>query len=398
MTLSAMAHVSGGSWFDPQTGAVKQASLYFYRAGTLDPITVYVGSDLSTPHPVPVLTTGYGRVPAVWVGEIEPPGYRIRVFDQFSTLMEDIDNIPGPSGASAGGGGGGTVDPGDPHLLRTGELIFAFSNAQPRPGAVLCNGKTIGSASSSANNAHADYYALFIHLWGQDLYGLLPVLPTRGATAEGDWAANKALTLPDFQGRVAVGMDAMGALAQNRLTGVPMSVGTQEKVGATGGEALHKLLLAEGPNHNHNITVSETSHRHWITGVDHLHGASTTVVEVGNHQHGGTTGQDYPDHAHDYTRAISSGFSPYNAAGSAAVAQGATTNGANARHQHDFSTSWAGAHTHSASTAIGVADRSLAQWSEYQTAGVTASSVAQGGDVSHNTTPLFIAMCVYMVL
>ena len=77
---SVASPVSLGSFFDDATGAVKSASLYFYNAGTLDPITVYTDALLSIPHPSPVVTTGFGRVPMVWVGEIAP--YRVRAFDQ----------------------------------------------------------------------------------------------------------------------------------------------------------------------------------------------------------------------------------------------------------------------------------------------------------------------------
>lgn len=59
---------------------------------------------------------------------------------------------------------------------------------------------------------------------------------------------------------------------------------------------------------------------------------------VGPHTHSGTTGTDYPDHAHSHGAA--GGGSQFNMYGGSSLgAFGGTTNGANTRHQHDFTTS-----------------------------------------------------------
>ena len=55
------------SFYDPYTGAVLQASLYFYRAQTLDQISVWTDPLTSTNHQQPVLTGGSGRVPPIWI-------------------------------------------------------------------------------------------------------------------------------------------------------------------------------------------------------------------------------------------------------------------------------------------------------------------------------------------
>lgn len=400
MTTSAMAYVSGSSYFDMATGAVKAANLYFYRAGTLDPITTYTDSGLSIPHPVPVLTTGAGRVPAVWVAEIEEPGYRVRAFDQYSVLIEDTDNIPGP-GSVAGGGGGGDGEVLPEQANQTGDIILAFSNSQPRIGAVLANGTTVGptTATTASGRANDDTYNLFKWLWGQDQFGLLPVLPSRGATAQGDWdTGTKVITLPDLRGKVLVGMDNMGTGAvTNRLVGVPMSAGTPDKLAARGGESVHQLTLAESALHNHSISASQAVHSHYCPGVDHLHLISAFTSGGGAHTHTGYSDVQ-GDHAHSYTAAITTGLSPYSFAGNAAQPQGAATS-VNGAHQHNITTyDGQGAHNHPIGINHAAADRSLAFYSDSQTPAITVSSVAIGGDAVHNTTPLFVTVCVYLKL
>jgi microcystin-dependent protein len=57
-----------------------------------------------------------------------------------------------------------------------------------------------------------------------------------------------------------------------------------------------------------------------------------------SHTHSGTTGHDYPDHAHSHS-AASGGSSYYMYGGGGLGTFGGSTNGASTRHQHDFTTS-----------------------------------------------------------
>jgi hypothetical protein len=84
--------------------------------------------------------------------------------------------------------------------------VDAFARSTAPTGWLAANGSTIGSASSSATNASADYSALFTVLWGNWTNTDLPILDsagaasTRGASASADFAANKRLPLPDLRG------------------------------------------------------------------------------------------------------------------------------------------------------------------------------------------------------
>jgi len=56
-------------------------------------------------------------------------------------------------------------------------------------------GDTFGNASSLANYSSDLYEDLFLLLWGNST-----VSPSKGSSAEDDWAANKQITLPDASG------------------------------------------------------------------------------------------------------------------------------------------------------------------------------------------------------
>ena len=297
MTTPVLSPLSLTSYYDPYNGAVLNASLYFYKAQSLDPFTVYTDSGLAIPHAQPVLTGGSGRVPPVWIGQEAP--YRVRTFDQYGTLLEDIDNIPGAFTPDEGDGGGGTGNDGslppagtalDLTLLKTGDIFASFAaGGTARAGAVRCNGQTIGSATSGASErANADTHALFVFLWQQDAVSpneLLPVLGGKGSTSEGDWTANKQITLPDLRGRTIVGTDPMGSgISSGRMTGAKFTkttgTGSDASVpGAAGGVASITLTIQEIPWHTHAVTdpghthvVYDPTHTHQVYDPTHRHG------------------------------------------------------------------------------------------------------------------------------
>ena len=84
--------------------------------------------------------------------------------------------------------------------------VQSFARSTAPTGWLAANGNTIGSAASGANNASADYSALFTVLWDNWSNTDLPILDsagaasTRGASASADFAANKRLPLPDLRG------------------------------------------------------------------------------------------------------------------------------------------------------------------------------------------------------
>jgi hypothetical protein len=101
--------------------------------------------------------------------------------------------------------------------------------------------QTIGSASSGAVEANNQYMNLFIYLWQSTIQLWCPVSGGRGASAQADWAANKAMVLPHTQGRVS-GCVGTGASLSTRV------------MAETFGEENHQLTVAELASHIHTIS------------------------------------------------------------------------------------------------------------------------------------------------
>lgn len=311
MAVSALSEISLTPIFDNNGALVRNARLYFYKVDTLDPYTVYQDQELGAPWPFPVVTGGSGRVPPIYVGS-EP--YRMRIFDNANQLIEDIPYLPGATEATGGGGGG----EGETAIV-TGDVVWAFSNGGVRAGWVRLNGGTIGNALSGANErANDDAHDLFVWLWGQDTGNVLTVTPTKGASAESDWLANKQLTLPDGANMVLGGISTMGRPARNLFADLTPILGTSADVGSRFGTATHVLTTPQLPGHTHGITdaghthvstqaahshvVNDPTHTHTINQSPHAHGVSDpghahSVYDPG-HAHSGSVSS----HNHDYTR------------------------------------------------------------------------------------------------
>jgi microcystin-dependent protein len=320
MAVAALSPISLTPIFDNNGALVRNARLYFYRPGTLDPVTVYQDQELGAPHTQPIVTGGSGRVPPVYVGD-QPQ--RIRIFDNANQLVEDIPWLPGATESTGGGGEPGGGGGGD---LVTGDVIWSFSNGGVRSGFVRLNGGTIGTALSGATErANDDAHDLFVFLWGQDQGELLTITPGRGASAESDWLANKQLALPDGAGMVLGGITTMGRPARDVLTGVPFSLGGPVNAGARMGTALHTLVTAQIPAHNHGVTdpghthgATQAAHNHAITDPGHNHGVNDpthahSISDPGHSHYVNDPGHNHSisDPGHDHT-VVSSPDPNYN--------------------------------------------------------------------------------------
>lgn len=146
------------------------------------------------------------------------------------------------------------------NVLPTG-TILDFCGVGAPVGWLLANGRTIGSASSSANNKSNDYKELFELLWNNFSNEVLAVSGGRGSSATADWNANKSIALPDLRGRMTVGRDAMASNNSNRIASECVSNGANaDQMGASGGT--DKVTLAEShiPSHRHFSVVFTGEH------------------------------------------------------------------------------------------------------------------------------------------
>jgi hypothetical protein len=307
------------SFYDPYDGTVVPASLYYYKAGTEDPLTVYSDSSLQRIWAQPVLTGGSGRVPPVWVDLIDLDAsknkYRVRSFDQYGVLLEDVDNLPGglvdPIDAPDVPDTPGTLPPVPSPLnaaiFHTGDIMMAWNIALPgKEGWLRCNGGTIGLNSGSEGSGGAagvggapgtGVHDLYIHLWNNDPDFLLH---TAGGTAEAAWLGGAEITLPDFRSRVPIGMDPMGDGSQTfpfRMEGAKVSAtkgGVLGHLGANGGAVTITLILDNlpaytpevvDPGHTHILT--DPTHAHSIWDGQHAHNRTTWTMTVDNNDNTG---------------------------------------------------------------------------------------------------------------
>lgn len=119
----------------------------------------------------------------------------------------------------------------------TGTVIATILTTAPA-GWLMFNGDTVGSASSGATRASADYKNLFLALWNSFANTEAAVSGGRGASASADWTANKTITLPDLRGRSIIGTGTGSGLTA-RVHGVGVGAET------------HVLSESEMPLHGH---------------------------------------------------------------------------------------------------------------------------------------------------
>jgi microcystin-dependent protein len=124
----------------------------------------------------------------------------------------------------------------------TGTVIATILTAAPT-GWLMFNGDTLGSASSAATRASADFKELFVALWNSLTNTDAPVSGGRGESASADWTANKTITLPDMRGRSIIGTGTGSGL-------------TARTHGAKVGAEDHMLTEAQMPLHGHPLRTS----------------------------------------------------------------------------------------------------------------------------------------------
>lgn len=152
-----------------------------------------------------------------------------------------------------------TVDEAREIGWHVGDLKISARNADMGSAWLLADGRTVGSANSSATaRANADMLGLFTHLWTEFSNAELVIQDsagnptTRGASAAIDFAADKRMPLPDLRGRVVAGMDEPNtSTAANRVTAAQADV----LGGATGAET-HTLTTAQLASHTHQPGLS----------------------------------------------------------------------------------------------------------------------------------------------
>ncbi len=107
--------------------------------------------------------------------------------------------------------------------------------------AVQLRGNSISSAAGNGTELASDALeGLYKQLWSAVSDEYCPVEGGRGASADEDWDADKAMTLPDYRGRAIIGSGSGAGL-------------TVRVRGDTGGEERVTLTEDEMPSHQHGL-------------------------------------------------------------------------------------------------------------------------------------------------
>ena len=180
-------------------------------------------------------------------------------------------------------------------LVSTG-MVLPFLGGVAPSGFVLGAGGTIGNASSSATVlASATAQNLFTAIWNLSNATGFPLYSSGspvgyGASAASDWAANRAISLPDLRGRAWAGIDNLGGSAASRLFGaLTGSVANPTLIGSTGGEEGHTNTINETANHGH----TDLGHTHQYTAVNQQGSGQGSAAWFYTNTTTGTTGTGY---------------------------------------------------------------------------------------------------------
>jgi microcystin-dependent protein len=235
---------------------VSGALLYIYQAGTVaTPQNAFSDPGLTLPLSNPLVADATGRLPMFYLAN---GSVHVRLTDPSGVVIFDYPAML-VIGASGGASSGGSVDP--TTILSTGDVKFR-PTGESLVGWAKMNGQTIGSATSGATGrANADTQNLFVYLWTNCTNAHCAVIGGRGASALSDFNANKQIALPDWRGRIPVGLDDMGNTAAGILlaSNVTNAGDTPTTPGGIGGEANHVLTIGEMPVHTPSVASASMS-------------------------------------------------------------------------------------------------------------------------------------------
>jgi hypothetical protein len=310
-----------------------------YDAGTNTPRASYKDASLTVLWDANnIRTDENGCIPVIFV---QGGAYKVKITSSAGVSIREIDNLPGDASSSdSEGGSGGTT-------FATGSILSAYRTGA-LDGWVRCNGRSIGSAISSATElASDDTEALFLHLWTVD--SGLTVSGGRGATAAADWSANKTIALPDMRLKGLFGLAGMGNTALSTST-LSFSKGSGDGLGSLTGSITATLAEENLPEHGHTLTIDAVG--------NHSHSASSGAS--GGHTPAGSLGNS-GTHAHSAS-ANNSGTHSHTVPGPttySAIAGGSSASGywygggassgvssSEGSHTHSITVNAGGDHTH----------------------------------------------------
>jgi hypothetical protein len=255
----------------PLSGAL----LYIYQENSSTPVTTYSDFTLATEQTHPIEADSAGRLPQIWVAD---GSYRARLTTSAGIEVFDEASVTaiGASSASSGGGGGSSSSNG----FETGNIIWEPVTGS-KSGWVRANGRTIGSGASSATErANSDTQALFEYLWNNFSNTLCAVGGGRGASAQADFNANKAIATYTMRGKAPFGLDDMGNSAASVIV-----AGTPTAISFGGAET---VTIAQANLPNVTLSSSGLSAELDSTGITNGSGVARNVGSASNTNNSGS--------------------------------------------------------------------------------------------------------------
>lgn len=180
----------------------------------------------------------------------------------------------------------------------TGDVKYTFKTSASAGWMLVTAAGSIGDASSTATlRANADTLALYTIIYNGCDNTLAPVAGGRGANAAADYAAHKAMTIPQLVGRSPI---AAGAAA---------GVTTLKALGTLYGEENHALTSGENGPHVHANSLNDGGHTHQVGYPDGSPGSPRGFSDNG--------GLIFPTHA---TQSSTTGVTITNASSGSGTA------------------------------------------------------------------------------
>lgn len=220
------------------------ALVYFYQANTSTPVNSYSDFALSDLNTWPLECDSAGRVPQFW---LDDGSYRLRITTAAGVEMVDEASITAIGASDGGSGSGGGAAVASENTLQTGDVMWQ-PVAGTKTGWIRLNGRTISNGSGGGTErANSDTSAVFQYLWNNFSNSFCAVGGGRGASAEADFNANKAIATLDMRSKGPFGLGDMGNSAAG-ITG-------ESTIAATAiGASTYTVAQANLPN----VTLSST--------------------------------------------------------------------------------------------------------------------------------------------
>jgi hypothetical protein len=129
-------------------------------------------------------------------------------------------------------------------------VIVSGAHSSANTDEIPLDSQTV-SKTTNGDITGTQYELHYKYLWNNFADGQAAVAGGRGASAQDDWDADKAITTPDFQDRVVMGVSSAGSIT---TVGDTAGATTVAAAGTNGTTGSHTLTTAEIPAHTHPYT------------------------------------------------------------------------------------------------------------------------------------------------